>query len=271
MTAQEDLLSFKDVTVRFGAVPALAIDELRLPNRAGIVAAIMGPNGAGKTTLLNAISGYARVARPGSITLCTSATTELARRDPAAIVRLGVARTFQAPCIFRSLHVREVLTAAVGFSAGIGATRSVRVRRLDAVADVAARLGLPRDVLTSDLTLPSARRLELARALLTGPRVLLLDEPTAGLSEADKEWLLNFLSSEASSIAAVTHSVGLSRFRELAFLLVTHDLPFLRALDRVGLLRQTPVLFMQTGAIRTQGTLEFVSHAKQVRDEYLGI
>lgn len=271
MATQEALLSLSNVYIRFGAVSALAIDELQLPNGAGIVATIMGPNGAGKTTLLNAISGYARVAQPGSITLCTPAATQLARRDPSKIVRLGVARTFQAPCIFRPLRVDDVLTTAVGFAAGLGRDRSVRSLRTEVIADIAARLDLNRHASTSDLTLPSARRLELARAILTGPRLLLLDEPTAGLPDADKEWLLSFLARDVSPIVAMTHGAGLSRFREVAIVLVTHDMKFLRALDLAGLLPETSILFMRAGSIRTQGSLDSVSNAREVRDEYLGM
>ncbi|MGE0314235.1 MAG: ABC transporter ATP-binding protein [Lautropia sp.] len=165
------MLTVDRVTRRFGGL--VAVDEASLQVDAGRIVALIGPNGAGKTTLFATIAGFLGT-HGGSIAFEGRRIDGLA---PHQICRLGIARTFQIVQPFAGLSVRENI--AIG--AHLHAPR--RADAMRAAGDVAKRLGMA-DMLdqpAQDLTVAGRKRLELARALATGPKLLLLDEVMAGL------------------------------------------------------------------------------------------
>jgi ABC-type branched-subunit amino acid transport system ATPase component/branched-subunit amino acid ABC-type transport system permease component len=188
------LLGVERLGVSFGGVVALAEVTLAVPSHG--ITAVIGPNGAGKTTLLNLITGYYR---PGAGQI-RFAGESIAGRPPYAVARLGVARTFQTAQAFDDLTVVEnvmvgVAGARLGGLAGAllgmpGARRREREMRGVALT-LLATLGLGARALEPATALPAGlqRWLEIARALATRPRLLLLDEPAAGLSPAEIEEL----------------------------------------------------------------------------------
>lgn len=157
---------------RFGGLAAVREVSLSVPR--GAISALIGPNGAGKTTLFNLISGF-MAPDSGQVILDGREVTGL---SPHAICRLGMTRTFQIVQPFAAQTVRENIT--------VGAHLHHRGRReaIAAAEAVARRVGLhgQLDKLAASLTIAGRKRLELARALATGPRLLLLDEVLAGLN-----------------------------------------------------------------------------------------
>jgi branched-chain amino acid transport system ATP-binding protein len=183
------LLTITDLTVRFGGVTAL--DRVCLQVREGEISALIGPNGAGKTTAFNAIS---RLVRPAS------GSIELAGRDvlrlrPADLAGLGVSRTFQNLALWPGLTVLENVVVGrhakgkIGFArAPLGLARLVEDRELRARAYAAlVYLGIEDVAFAPCRGMPhgTLKRVELARALVAEPRLLLLDEPASGLTQGD--------------------------------------------------------------------------------------
>ncbi len=167
------LLSVEHVTRRFGGV--VAVDDVSLEVDSGQIAGLIGPNGAGKTTLFNLIT---RLYRPDSGEIAFDGES-LLRTPPHRIVRRGIARTFQNVELFPTMTVLE--NVLVG-----GHARGERPAR-----ELLAELGLETVAHRRVLGLPfgTMKRLELARALASGPRLLLLDEPAGGLSHEEVEEL----------------------------------------------------------------------------------
>jgi branched-chain amino acid transport system ATP-binding protein len=171
------LLAVEDVTRRFGGIVALADVSLQLePGRIG---GLIGPNGAGKTTLFNLIT---RLYRPHSGRIVFDGK-ELTRTPPHRIVRLGIARTFQNVVLFQNMTVLENLlvgahTRMHPFSERRGRSHALEILEYVGLVDIADRLpgGLPFGTL---------KRVELARALVAKPRLLLLDEPAGGLNHEE--------------------------------------------------------------------------------------
>ncbi len=197
-------LDVDDVTVRFGGLTAL--DGVSLGVAAGEVTGLIGPNGAGKSTLFDVITGLRPVLR-GRVRL---GRRDLSGMGPGRRARLGLARTFQRLELFGLLSVREnVLVAAE--------TRRRRTDAVDpgAVADAClTRLGLEAlaDLPADTLPTGQARLVEVARALATRPRVLLLDEPASGLGDAEigaLAPLLRSLAADGLAVVLVEHDVGL--------------------------------------------------------------
>ena len=169
------MLEAHDVTKRFGGLTA--VDGAGLLVRDGQIVSLIGPNGAGKTTLFALVSGFLKPDE-GRIAFAGSDITGLA---PDAICRLGLVRTFQIVQPFPGLSVLQNIA--------IGAHLHARGRReaLAAAAEVAGRVGMDRmlDHPAESLTVAGRKRLELARALATRPRLLLLDEVMAGLNPTE--------------------------------------------------------------------------------------
>ena len=211
-----EVLEVRDVTVRFGGLTAL--DAVSLTAAPRQVTGIIGPNGAGKTTLLNVLCGFVRPAT-GEVSLGAASLTGL---PPHRLASLGIARTLQGVGLFRGLTVLENVMAGAtsqaraGFwPALLGLARSDRDERalrqrslaaLDRVG-VAGEAGRLPDLLAYGLR----KRVALARALVTGPRVLLLDEPASGLSEAELPELGDLITelAEDASVVVVEHRMDL--------------------------------------------------------------
>jgi len=165
------LLNARELTKRFGGV--LAVDGASVSVAEGRIVALIGPNGAGKTTLFAMIAGFARP-DAGEITF---AGQRIDAMPPHEICRLGLTRTFQIVQPFAGLSVRE------NIAIGAHLHHPRRADALAAAGDIAARLGMGAmlDQPAKALTIAGAKRLELARALATAPKLLLLDEVMAGL------------------------------------------------------------------------------------------
>ena len=197
------LLETNDVSVRFGGVQA--IGEVSLSVVSGCVTGLIGPNGAGKTTLLNVLTGLQFPGR-GRVLLDGK---DITRASPSQRNSLGIARTFQRLELFDVLTcVENVLVATeVAMSRSTRAPLAEAERLLDLVglADVA-------DVRADELPTGRARLLELARALATVPRVLLLDEPASGLNEMETSALsdlLRVLAGDGLTVLLVEHDIAM--------------------------------------------------------------
>ena len=211
-----EVLEVRDVTVRFGGLTAL--DAVSLTAAPRQVTGIIGPNGAGKTTLLNVLCGFVRPAT-GDVSLGAASLTGL---PPHRLASLGIARTLQGVGLFRGLTVLENVMAGAtsqaraGFwSALLGLPRSDRDERALRQRSLAAldRVGVADEAgrLPDQLAYGLRKRVALARALVTGPRVLLLDEPASGLSEAELPELGDLITelAEDASVVVVEHRMDL--------------------------------------------------------------
>ena len=200
------MLKIDDLRVRFDGVEALAGLTVSIP--AGTRIGVLGPNGSGKTTLFNAISGLVALAG-GSIRLDGQAISGLA---PHRIAAAGVARTFQSVRLFHRLSVLDNVLPA----AGAAATTSHAAREAALAALDIAGLSPRRDALAGDLGFYDQRRLEIARAVAQRPRLLLADEPTGGLSQAESDQV----------VALIGRAFG----PDTAILLIEHQVAAVEAL-----------------------------------------
>jgi branched-chain amino acid transport system permease protein len=175
--AGEVLVDCRELARHFGGVRAL--ESVTLQIRAGELIGLVGPNGSGKTTLVSLLSGTLRPTR-GSILIAGRDTTGLA---PHQVAHAGVARTYQIPRPFASMTVRDNVAMAVMFGRTSGSLARARAAADEHVGFVG--LGDHADALPTSLNLHQRQLLEIARALATGPRVLLLDEALAGLNPAE--------------------------------------------------------------------------------------
>jgi len=222
------LLELQQLAVRFGGLTAVA--GLDLVAEEGSLLALIGPNGAGKTTAFNAITGVYAPSE-GRVRF---AGREIGGARPHAIARLGIARTFQNIRLFRTLSALEnVLAALAGAErssfrdVGRGSRWRERERRArERALELLERLGLERfaGARADSLAYGEQRRLEIARALATAPRLLLLDEPAAGMNPSEKR-----------SLRELVRRLR-SEFR-LTIVLIDHDVQFVMDLcDRVAVL-----------------------------------
>jgi branched-chain amino acid transport system ATP-binding protein len=209
------LLEVSGLTRDFGGLRA--VSNLSFNVEAGEILGLIGPNGAGKTTVFNLITGFLRPTS-GDIRLNGRSISGL---RPHAVVRSGIARTFQIVKPFPNLSVREnVSLAALVRANDRGKADEEAVRTLTQVG-----LGDRLDVPASDLTLSGQKRMEMARALATGPRLLLLDEPLAGLNLHETE--------EACGLIQKIRDSGIT------VVLVEHVMKaIMRISDRVVVIRQ---------------------------------
>ncbi|HEY0236475.1 MAG TPA: ABC transporter ATP-binding protein, partial [Afipia sp.] len=250
--ASEAALTFRDVSVRFEGLTAL--NALNDSVQAGAVHGIIGPNGAGKSTLLNVISGFYKVSE-GSITLFGERLDAHSNHAKA-----GIARTFQNTELFGGMSLIDNVRASFHYrsranllDALLRLPRQVREDResLDRAKRLLAYVGLSdfADSLASNLPFGHQRRLEIARALALGPRVLLLDEPAAGLTHTEIEGL-----------ALLIHDLAT---RGLTVVLVEHHFDLIVAVcDRVSVL--------DYGQLIASGTPAEVQCHPRVREAYLG-
>jgi len=244
-----------DVTVRFGGI--VALDKLSLQIGPGSIHAVIGPNGAGKSTMLNVITGLYAV-DGGAVRFDGE---RIDGRAPHAIGRLGIARTFQNTELFGEMSAIENVMVgldrhhpynlAIGLSHGPGYRRSEIAARREA-GDLLALVGIADDAAVAAASLPfgKQRRLELARALATRPRLLLLDEPAAGLRAAEVE-SLNFILTKLRSQQGLT------------ILLIDHVMALVMAIsDRISVLN--------FGRKIAEGDPDTVRRSPEVIRAYLG-
>jgi branched-chain amino acid transport system ATP-binding protein len=233
------LLSVDNVSKRFRGL--VAVDRVSFTVEEGSIFAVIGPNGAGKTTLFNMIAG-AFAPDGGSISFAGGRIDGLAADR---IFRRGIGRTFQIVRHFPALSVEDnVIVGALLRRRHVAAARAH-------AHDLLRRLELydKRAQVASGLTLPDRKRLEVARALATDPKLLLLDEPVAGMNSAEKTELMR----EIENI----------RGRGYTVFMIEHDMRFV-----MGLCEQIAVL--NFGRIIAQGGPEQIRNDPQVIEAYLG-
>ncbi len=195
------LLSVREVTLRFGGI--VALDAVSFDVAQGTVSGLIGPNGAGKTTVFNVITRlYAPDA--GRVELDGE---DLLRSPAHAVVRRGIARTFQNINLFRSMTVLEnVLVGGHALGRRVGEREALEALDIVGLADHAARPA-------AALPYGTQKRVEIARALMARPRLLLLDEPAGGLNHEEVEELGSFVlrlrDERALTILLVEHHMGL--------------------------------------------------------------
>ena len=242
------LLQLDDVGIHFGALKA--VDGITLSLRAGERVAILGPNGAGKTTLFNAITGMA----PASTGTVRLDGHDITRMTPNGRAQRGVARTFQITNLFFGLTVADnLLLAARGRARSRfaiwrdGGAQGTEQQLID-TALAACHLQHKRDVLVKEIAYGEQRQLELAMSLTSAPRLLLLDEPAAGLSPAERVVMADVIRALPSS---------------LSLILIEHDIDLaLGLVDRV--------ICMVQGRVLVEGTPEEIRGNPQVQEIYLG-
>jgi branched-chain amino acid transport system ATP-binding protein len=244
----EPVLSLHDLTVAFEALRA--VDGVTLSVPLGERRAIIGPNGAGKTTLFNAICGMI-LPTAGTITFNGHDLTHL---PPHRRARLGVARTFQITNLFPTLSIEDNVVLAIrGLSrrkfsllGSPARNRDEESRMSDALA--AARLDSHAGTPVQELSYGAQRQLEIALALVSSPTLVLLDEPAAGLSPAERQ-----------IVAQIIRDLP----RELTVILIEHDMDLALGLaDRVTCLHN--------GRILVDDTPDAIRRNKVVQEVYLG-
>jgi branched-chain amino acid transport system permease protein len=255
-SASGPLLEVSDLTVRFGGLVALRSIELSVPAQA--VVAVIGPNGSGKSTLFNVVTGVVPAGR-GSIRFAGEA---IGRLRPHEILERGVARTFQNIRLFPNLTVLENVmigmharldTGPMGALLRLPANRREEAAAREHAREILALFGnrlLPRaDHLAASLSYANRRRTEIARALASQPKLLLLDEPTAGMNPAETLEL-------ADQIQSLNHN-------GLTILLIEHKL------DVVAMLADQ-VIVLDHGEMIAEGPPEAVRQDEEVIRAYLG-
>jgi branched-chain amino acid transport system ATP-binding protein len=249
------LLATRGLTKTFGSLVALKDQEIEV--RPGEIIGVIGPNGSGKSTFFNLVTGFLKPDR-GDVLFDGR---PIMRRRASEIARLGIARTFQGTRLFGDLTVADNVRAAAelrhrtGMIDALFGTPKRRRAERDIEATAAelldlVNLGARRDVRARDLPYGDQRRLELVRALATRPRLLMLDEPAAGM--------------DASETRALLRLIGDIRQRYgVAVIVVEHDMDLIMNLcERIQVLAHGSRIF--------EGAPAEVQASPRVREVYLG-
>lgn len=192
------LLEVRDLTKHFGGIRA--IEEVRFRVREGSITSIIGPNGAGKTTLFNCLTGITQPTK-GRVSFLD---TEITGFRPSSIVKLGIARTFQNIRLFKEMSVLENIMVSQHCRTGAGLFASIlrgnAFKKEEKIIEEKALeylelVGLEDFAETLSWNLPygSQKRLEIARAIATEPRLMLLDEPTAGMNPQETSEMMELI------------------------------------------------------------------------------
>ena len=247
MTRADTLLYLDGVTVSFDGFRAL--NALSLVLEHGEMRAVIGPNGAGKTTMMDVITGKTR---PDEGRVVYGAGTDLTKLDEPAIAALGIGRKFQKPTVFEPHSVYDNLLLALAgnrtprralFARETAAERDRIAALLDTI-----RLTEHRHRRAGDLSHGQKQWLEIGMLLAQEPDLLLVDEPVAGMTDA-----------ETAETARLLREINRSK----SVVVVEHDMDFVRALD-------VKVTVLHEGSVLSEGSIDHVSNDPKVIEVYLG-
>ncbi|MEQ9642383.1 MAG: urea ABC transporter ATP-binding protein UrtD [Alphaproteobacteria bacterium] len=243
----DTVLYLDGVSVSFDGFKAL--NNLSLVLARGEMRAIVGPNGAGKTTMMDVITGKTR---PDSGEVLFRDEIDLTKMDEADIANLGIGRKFQKPTVFESHTVWDNLE--LSRKAPRGALRTLFARttaeereRIESVLET-IKLGEDRDRLAGELAHGRKQWLEIGMLLMQEPELLLVDEPVAGMTDAETEQTATLLRENAQTRSVVV---------------VEHDMEFVRSLN-------VRVTVLHEGSVLSEGALETVQQDQRVIEVYLG-
>ncbi|NMM07810.1 urea ABC transporter ATP-binding protein UrtD [Polaromonas sp.] len=241
------ILYLEDVNVSFDGFKA--INKLSLDIAPGELRCIIGPNGAGKTTLMDIISGKTR---PDSGSVFFGSTIDLLRYTEPQIAQLGIGRKFQKPTVFEQLTVFENLELALKTDKGVKSSMFFRLdsAQSDRLAEIIVTIQLADNVsrLAGKLSHGQKQWLEIGMLLMQDPKLLLLDEPVAGMTDEE---------------TARTAELFLTLKGKHSLMVVEHDMSFIRAISEI-------VTVLCDGSVLAQGTLDQVQADERVIEVYLG-
>ncbi|SON54186.1 Lipopolysaccharide export system ATP-binding protein LptB [Hartmannibacter diazotrophicus] len=226
-----------------------AINGLSLVLAPGEMRAIIGPNGAGKTTMMDIITGKTK---PDEGDVIFEGVTDLTRHDETEIANMGIGRKFQKPTVFESHTVADNLELALKAPRGpfdtlLHRTSKAEYERIDEILET-IRLTERRDWLAANLSHGQKQWLEIGMLLAQEPKLLLVDEPVAGMTD-----------DETAETAALLRRIAKTQ----SVVVVEHDMTFVRELD-------VKVTVLHEGSVLAEGTLDAVSSDQKVIEVYLG-
>ena len=246
-TAHGRILYLEDVSVSFDGFKA--INRLSLDIAPGELRCIIGPNGAGKTTMMDIITGKTR---PDEGSVYFGSTIDLLRHNEPEIAALGIGRKFQKPTVFEELSVFENLELALATHKGVWSSMrfALRGEQKDRLSEVLETIHLKDAVArrSGDLSHGQKQWLEIGMLLMQEPRLLLLDEPVAGMTDEE---------------TARTAELFLSLKGKHSLMVVEHDMTFIRAISE-------KVTVLCDGSVLAEGTLDQVQADERVIEVYLG-
>jgi urea transport system ATP-binding protein len=241
------ILYLEDVCVSFDGFRA--INKLSLDIAPGELRCIIGPNGAGKTTMMDIITGKTR---PDSGTVFFGSTIDLLRYSEPEIAQLGIGRKFQKPTVFEQLTVFENLELALKTDKGVKPSLFFRLdsAQADRLAEIVHTIHLADSLnrLAGTLSHGQKQWLEIGMLLMQDPKLLLLDEPVAGMTDQETER---------------TAELFLSLKGKHSLMVVEHDMSFIRTISDI-------VTVLCDGSVLAQGTLDQVQADTRVIEVYLG-
>ncbi|MBL8905639.1 MAG: urea ABC transporter ATP-binding protein UrtD [Rhizobiales bacterium] len=245
--AAGSILYLDGVSVSFDGFKAL--NDLSFTVAPGEMRAIIGPNGAGKTTMMDVVTGKTR---PDTGDVLFKGDCDLTRLDEAQIAQLGIGRKFQKPSVYEKLTVTENISLALSGDRSVYASLFWRISpaqqiRVEHILEI-IRLTPQRDMIAARLSHGQKQWLEIGMLLAQDPKLLLVDEPVAGMTDAETAATAELLKSIAGE-----HSV----------VVVEHDMAFVRELD-------VKVTVLHEGSVLSEGSLDHVSADQRVIEVYLG-
>ena len=245
--AANSMLYLDNVSVTFDGFRA--INQLSLTVAPGEMRAVIGPNGAGKTTMMDIVTGKTR---PDTGDVIFDQTIDLTRHDEAEIARLGIGRKFQKPTVFETHTVADNLLLSLAGKRSVLETLLARLTgaetaRITEILET-IRLSDRRADLAANLSHGQKQWLEIGMLLAQDPKVLLVDEPAAGMTDAETMQTADLLKEIAGA-----HTV----------IVVEHDMDFVRALN-------VKVTVLNEGSVLSEGSLDHVSREPAVIESYLG-
>jgi urea transport system ATP-binding protein len=246
-TTHGRILYLEDVCVSFDGFRA--INKLSLDIAPGELRCVIGPNGAGKTTMMDIITGKTR---PDEGTVFFGSTIDLLRHSEPEIAQMGIGRKFQKPTVFEQLTVFENLELALKTGKGVHSSMFFRLDsgQSDRLAEVLRTIHLESGVrrMAGNLSHGQKQWLEIGMLLMQDPKLLLLDEPVAGMTDEE---------------TSRTAELFLSLKGQHSLMVVEHDMSFIKSISEI-------VTVLHEGSVLAQGPLEQVQNDERVIEVYLG-